>query len=112
MPPFGGSQQQLTSVSNCISSRPGSWSAMKPEVEPVKVVVVYYSRFGVVRRLAEAVAEGVSGEEGATVRVLEIEDQPVEELHAGETPSDMAMRRAALVNELSAADALIVGAPG
>lgn len=81
-------------------------------VGPSQIVVVFYSRFGVVRRLAECVAEGAGRVPGTEVRFLEVEDQSVEELRAGETHADMLRRRAAVVNVLTSAHALVVGAPG
>jgi NAD(P)H dehydrogenase (quinone) len=78
----------------------------------LKVLIVYYSRFGAVRQLAELIAEGARSVEDVEASLLEVEDMPAEVLHLGETESDMARRRAALLNELTSADALIVGAPG
>jgi NAD(P)H dehydrogenase (quinone) len=78
----------------------------------IKVLVVYYSRFGVVQRLAECVAEGARKEEGAEVELLEVGDHPIEEVLTGESEAEMARRRAAILNRLASADALIVGAPG
>jgi NAD(P)H dehydrogenase (quinone) len=76
-----------------------------------EILVVYYSRFGVLKVLAERIAEGARRVENVGVRFLEVEDRPVEELRPGESQDDMARRRAVIVNELAAADALIVGAP-
>jgi NAD(P)H dehydrogenase (quinone) len=78
----------------------------------LKIVIVYYSRFGVVRRLAECVAEGARRVEAVSVEMLEIEDSPIEETGPGMAESDMVRRRAAILNQLISADALIVGAPG
>jgi NAD(P)H dehydrogenase (quinone) len=75
-------------------------------------LIVYYSRFGVVKRLAECVAAGATREAAARVDFLEVGDQPLEELRRGEDQAGMVLRRAAVVNQLSSADALIVGAPG
>jgi NAD(P)H dehydrogenase (quinone) len=80
--------------------------------DSVQVTIVYYSRFGVVRDLAQCIAEGVRRVEGATPQLLEVEDQPIEELRAGEDEAAMERRRAVAVNRLISADALIVGAPG
>jgi NAD(P)H dehydrogenase (quinone) len=78
---------------------------------PVQVLVVYYSRFGALKVMAECVAEGARRVEDIRVELLEVEDRPIEELRPGERPQDMAYRRAAVLNQLIAADALIVGAP-
>ena len=85
---------------------------MQQRQAPVRVVVVYYSRFGVVEQLARHVTEGARRVEGVDVELLEVEDQPIEELRPGETETAMALRRAAVVNQLAEADALVVGAPG
>jgi NAD(P)H dehydrogenase (quinone) len=85
---------------------------MQPQADHVLVMIVYYSRFGVVRLLAERIAEGVRRVEGAQAELLEVEDQPVEELRPGEDGVAMAARRAAVLNRLARADALVVGAPG
>jgi NAD(P)H dehydrogenase (quinone) len=79
---------------------------------PIRVLVVYYSRFGAVERLASCVAEGAGRVENVTVDLLNVEDQPVDELRAGEDEDAMLRRRAAIVNRLTNADALIVGSPG
>src|SRR6266545_2452285 len=78
----------------------------------MKVVVVYYSRFGAVKHLAELIAKGARGVEEVETSLLEVEDTPIEMLRPGESEADMARRRAAMLNELAAADDLIVGAPG
>jgi NAD(P)H dehydrogenase (quinone) len=84
-------------------------SAIEP---PVQVLVVYYSRFGGVRHLAELIASGARTVDGVASNLLEVEDDPIEALRPGENESEMARRRAALLNRLGGADALIVGAPG
>lgn len=85
---------------------------MQPLLTSVDILVVYYTRFGVVGSLAQCIAEGVHRVEGAAARLLQVEDRPVEELQAGEDEGAMERRRAATVNQLISADALIVGAPG
>jgi NAD(P)H dehydrogenase (quinone) len=77
----------------------------------VAVVIAYYSRFGVVSALAEAIAEGARGVRGADAMLLAIADRPLEMTLSGESPQEMALRRAAVLNQLSSADAIIVGAP-
>ena len=76
-----------------------------------KILIVYYSRFGVLKLLAERIAEGVRQAMTAEASLLQVEDQPIEELRPGEDEHRMTLRRAAVVNQLAAADALIVGAP-
>jgi NAD(P)H dehydrogenase (quinone) len=77
----------------------------------VKVLVVVYRRFGVLRRLAEAVVEGVGRVPGAEAELLEVGDEPVDWLRPGETPADRTRRREIVIERLSATDALIVGSP-
>jgi NAD(P)H dehydrogenase (quinone) len=75
------------------------------------VLIIYYSRFGVVREQAKLIFEGVKRVPMTHVELLEVQDQPIAELHANEHEQDMASRRAVIVNKLDEADALIVGAP-
>jgi NAD(P)H dehydrogenase (quinone) len=79
---------------------------------PIRLLVVYYSRFGAVEWLADCVAEGAQRVENVSVELLKIEDQPIDELRSGEDEHEMRQRRAALVNRLTTAHALIVGSPG
>ncbi|HLZ68784.1 MAG TPA: NAD(P)H-dependent oxidoreductase [Dehalococcoidia bacterium] len=83
-------------------------SAARPASE---VLILYYSRFGVLKDLAEAIAEGVLQEPGADVHLLEIGDDPIDMPRPGEDEQAVALRRAPLLGRLTAADALIVGAP-
>ena len=80
--------------------------------EPARILIVYYSRFGVVKRLAECIAEGARSAGSVDVRFLEVTDRSVEDIRPGKNESEMLQRRAAIVNQLHWADALIVGAPG
>jgi NAD(P)H dehydrogenase (quinone) len=77
----------------------------------VKVLIVVYSRFGVIRRMSEAVAEGVGRVPGAEAELLETGDEPIDSLRPGETPADRGRRREVLMERLGAADAVIVGSP-
>jgi NAD(P)H dehydrogenase (quinone) len=77
----------------------------------VTVLVAYYSRFGVVRALAEQIAEGVRTVGGAAAALLAIADRPVEMPMPDESTEDAALRRAVVLNQLTAADAMVVGAP-
>jgi NAD(P)H dehydrogenase (quinone) len=76
-----------------------------------KILIVYYSRFGVLKLLAERIAEGARQAMTAEASILAVEDQPLEELRPGEDEQAMTLRRAAVVGQLATADALIVGAP-
>lgn len=84
---------------------------MREPMPHLRVVIVYYSRFGAVRALADHIAAGVRRVAGVEATLLEVEERPVDEPWAGESREDVAPRRAAVVNRLAAADALIVGAP-
>jgi NAD(P)H dehydrogenase (quinone) len=84
---------------------------MQEVIRPLNVLIVYYSRFGAIRLLAEQIAEGVRQLPNVEPHFLEVTDMPVEAPQPGEGEHDMAMRRAAIVEQLGAADALIVGAP-
>jgi NAD(P)H dehydrogenase (quinone) len=77
----------------------------------VQVLVVVYSRFGVLRRLAEAVVEGVTAVAGAEPHIIEIPDEPVDELRPGESQGERNQRRTVVLQRLAAADAVIVGTP-
>lgn len=78
---------------------------------PIRLEVVYYSRFGVVQALAEQIANGARREPQVQAQLLQVEDRPLEELREGEDTQAMVFRRAATINRLNAADALIVGSP-
>ena len=81
------------------------------ELNRCEVLVVYYSRFGVIQDLAEAIAEGVQREPGAEAHLLEVDETPIDAPRPGEDDQAVALRRAPLLNRLVAADAIIVGAP-
>lgn len=85
---------------------------MSPALVPVRVLVAFYSRFGAVERLAQCMAEGVQSVPGAVVELLQIDDQPIDEIRSGEDENAMGRRRAQVLNRLINADAIIVGSPG
>lgn len=84
---------------------------MEAPKHSVEVLIIYYSRFGTVEALAQRVAEGVQRVADAHVHLLKVEDLPVDEPRPGEDGQAVAVRRATLLDRLTAADALIVGAP-
>ncbi len=84
---------------------------MEESTRPLNVLIVYYSRFGALATLAERIADGARAVPNVEARLLRIEDMPVETRRLGETEQGMAMRRAEIVSQLGAADAVIVGAP-
>jgi NAD(P)H dehydrogenase (quinone) len=79
---------------------------------PIRLLILYYSRFGVLRLLAEGIANGArAAVPDADVECLEIEDTSIEQLSPEETEVQMHARRALFLEKLSMADALIVGSP-
>jgi NAD(P)H dehydrogenase (quinone) len=91
--------------------------AMEPPVRqirarPIQVLILYYSRFGVLRLLAERIAQGArTAVPDADVECAEVEDTSIEQLRPGESEAHMQARRASLLDKLSMSDALIVGSP-
>lgn len=84
---------------------------MQEQMQKMRVLVVYYSRFGAVKSLAEHVAEGARRVPNIEIDFLEVEDLPIEALRPGEGEVDMQMRRATVVGKLGSADAFVIGAP-
>lgn len=82
------------------------------EQEPdLGILIVYYSRFGTVKTMAQRVAEGVGEVPGVVASFLPIEDQPIEQLRPGESEDDMKQRRSVTINKFVNAEALILGSP-
>ncbi len=81
----------------------------------MKVLVLYYSTYGHIHKMAEAVAEGVAevgGAEAVLRRVPETLPQEVlEKMGAVEAQKSMDHVPVATVDELAAADAVIFGTP-
>jgi NAD(P)H dehydrogenase (quinone) len=77
----------------------------------VQVVVVVYSRFGVLERLCEQIVDGARSLAGVGAHVIEVAEQPIDELRPGESEAERNHRRETLMEWLGVADALIVGAP-
>lgn len=81
----------------------------------MKVLIVYYSMYGHVHRLAEAVADGVRDVEGAEVELRRVpETLPeavVAKMGAIEPQKAFAHIPAATVDDLVSADAIIFGTP-
>jgi len=81
----------------------------------MRILVVYYSLYGHVHRMAEAVAEGVREVSGAEVvlrRVPETLPQEVlAQMGAVEAQNAMAAVPVCTVDELAAADGIVFGAP-
>jgi NAD(P)H dehydrogenase (quinone) len=85
------------------------------EGNPMKVLIVYYSTYGHVHKMAEAIAEGVkevSGAEAVMRRVPEtLSEKIIEKMGAVEARKSMAHVPACTLDELAEADAVIFGTP-
>lgn len=81
----------------------------------MKVLIVYYSMYGHVHKMAEAVAEGVRQVDGAEAilrRVPEtLPDEVLEKMGAVDAQKALAHVPACTVDELASADAVIFGTP-
>jgi NAD(P)H dehydrogenase (quinone) len=81
----------------------------------MKVLIVYYSTYGHVHKMAEAVAEGVreiSGAEAILRRVPEtLPEEVLEKMGAVEAQQSMTKVPICSVEELASADAVIFGTP-
>jgi len=81
----------------------------------MKVLIVYYSTYGHVHKMAEAIAEGVgevSGAEAIVRRVPEtLPSEVLEKMGAVEAQKAMAHVPICTVEELASADAVIFGTP-
>lgn len=84
----------------------------------MKIAVVYYSMYGHVYRLAQAVAEGAGEVEGTEVDVMRVPETLPEEvlakmgaLEAQQVQSEIPCCTVNQIDELAAADAIIFGAP-
>ena len=77
----------------------------------INVLIVTYSRFGVLKLMSEYIAEGARSVPGADVHLMEVDDLPIDSLRPGESETDHLLRRGVLLDRIAAADALIVGAP-
>jgi NAD(P)H dehydrogenase (quinone) len=80
-----------------------------------KVLVVYYSMYGHVHRMAQAVAEGVREVPGAQVTLRRIPEtlpqDALEAMGASGPQKAMAEVQVAIVEELAEADAIVLGTP-
>ena len=81
----------------------------------MKVLILFYSTYGHIHKMAEAIAEGVSeinGAEAVLRRVPEtLPAEVLEKMGAVEAQKTMAHVPVATVDELAAADAVIFGTP-
>jgi NAD(P)H dehydrogenase (quinone) len=81
----------------------------------MKIQVVFYSMYGHIYRMAEAVAEGARSIEGAEVSLHQVAElvplEALERTGAAQARNAFAHIPLALVHELAAADAVIFGTP-
>lgn len=88
---------------------------MGTEGRATKVLVVYYSMYGHVRRMADAVAEGVREIPGAAVELRRVPEtlaeRELQALGALEGQKAMAGVPVCAVEELAGADAIVFGTP-
>ncbi len=81
----------------------------------MKVLIVFYSMYGHIYRLAEAAAEGVKEIEGAEVELRRVPEtlpeEVLKEMGAVEAQKSFAHIPICTVDELSSADAIIFGTP-
>jgi NAD(P)H dehydrogenase (quinone) len=79
------------------------------------VLIVYYSMYGHVYRMAEAVKEGAAGVSGVDVRLCRVPetlpDEVLEKMGALETQRSFSHIPVCKVEELASADAIIFGTP-
>jgi NAD(P)H dehydrogenase (quinone) len=78
---------------------------------PLRVLVVFYSRFGAIRDMAGCVREGAARVPDTAVELLEVGDAPFPELQGGANDEETRTRRTALLDRVARADALVVGGP-
>jgi NAD(P)H dehydrogenase (quinone) len=81
----------------------------------MKVLIAYYSMYGHIYRLAQAVAEGVREVEGAEVELRRVPEtlpeQVLERMHATSAQHDQAAVPVCTMDDLARADAVIFGTP-
>jgi NAD(P)H dehydrogenase (quinone) len=81
----------------------------------MKVLIVYYSLYGHVHRMAEAVADGAREVDGAEVELRRVPETLPEDVLAKmgalDSQKSMALVPVATVDELATADAIIFGTP-
>ncbi len=81
----------------------------------MKVLIVYYSTYGHVHKMAEAIAEGVAEVDGAEAVLRRVPEtlppEVLEKMGAVEAQKGMSHVPVATVDELASADAVIFGTP-
>jgi NAD(P)H dehydrogenase (quinone) len=88
---------------------------LKGKERIMNILIVYYSLYGHIYRMAQAVKEGAGSVSGADVRICRVPETLPEEvlqkMGALETQKSLAHVPVCQVEELAAADAIIFGAP-
>jgi NAD(P)H dehydrogenase (quinone) len=81
----------------------------------MKVLIAYYSMYGHIHRMAEAVKEGAGSVSGADVRICRVPEtlpeEVLEKMGALETQKSLAHVPVCTVGDLATADAIIFGTP-
>jgi NAD(P)H dehydrogenase (quinone) len=81
----------------------------------MKVLIVFYSTYGHIFKMAEAVAEGAKEVAGAEVKILRVPEtlpeEVLEKMGAGEAQKIFSHVPVCTVDELAEADAIIFGTP-
>lgn len=81
----------------------------------MKAIIVFYSMYGHIYKMAQAVADGVKEVEGATVEMLRVPetltDGVLKKMGAFEIQKKLADINVCTVNDLVSADAIIFGTP-
>jgi len=81
----------------------------------MKVLIVYYSTYGHVHKMAEAVAEGVKEVQGAEVEIRRVPEtlprEVLEKMGAADAQKAFSHIPVCTVDELAGADAIIFGTP-
>ncbi|MFQ5441234.1 MAG: NAD(P)H:quinone oxidoreductase [Thermodesulfobacteriota bacterium] len=81
----------------------------------MKIHIVFYSLYGHVYQMAEAVAEGARSIDGAQVKISQVPEtlpeEVIEKMHAVEAKKQFANIPVAKVEDLAAADGIIFGTP-
>jgi NAD(P)H dehydrogenase (quinone) len=92
-----------------------AFSFEKQEARNMKVLIVYYSMYGHIHKMAEAVAEGAGEVNGTVVEMRRVPETLPEsvlgQMGALETQKQLAHVPVCSVEELSSADAIIFGTP-
>lgn len=76
-----------------------------------RMLIIYYSRFGAIKALAEQIAAGARSVSGTTVEFLEVEDEPLNALRPGESEEDRRRRQLDLLSKLGQTHAIVAGSP-